>query len=378
MATSSFALPFPPQLGAQTLRASRYQTKKRNRRAKEDEEEGNDDDGRPASVRRNGAHVLAGGAVERELATLSPALFAPGTHPRDGKSLELGASHHPIRPSLRQHHRSILTTVLHRCLLDGDDERAGRAWALNLRTTLHGKPPDLRSHGQWGIGAEILFRRSTSSVDPEREDEDDDHHPGTMSSRPEALARVKEYYERLILQYPYHRRSTAHRKATALDFYPAMFAWWIYSTQSRGSQPRPTESESDDGRASEPAESHQSGLGRPQAEFDDRDDQDRIQADAIAARMDEIMLSPPYSDSVDLWHLRGMVARWIADLCIRPPFHDVLGREDAIRRARLAFDRVRTAGGTVWNGLSQDVLEFDVDDSNDPNISEIVDVPERE
>ena len=318
--------------------------------------------------------MRAGGAVEQELATLSPALFAPWTHPREDRSVELNASHHAIQPSLRQHHLSVLTTVLHRCLLDGDDERAERAWALTLRTILEGKPPDVRSHGQWGIGAEILFRRSTSSFDPEREEDEDREHErstvdqtrSTMNFGPEAFARVKEYYERLILQYPYHRQSAVHRKATALDFYPAMFAWWIYSTRSRENQRRPMRTGSDDDRGSEPAGS-ESGVGHARVETDDHDDKERSQADAIAARMDEIMLSPPYSDSVDLWHLRGMVGLWIADLCIRPPIHDVLGREDAVHCARLAFDRVRMAGGTVWKGVSEDVLEVDVDDSNDPH-----------
>ena len=49
------------------------------------------------------------------------------------------------------------------------------------------------------------------------------------------------------------------------------------------------------------------------------------QAQQIAARMDEIIVSPPYSDSPELLELRGMISLWIADLfvlSVPQPEHD--------------------------------------------------------
>ncbi|KAI9054920.1 hypothetical protein LZ554_002063 [Drepanopeziza brunnea f. sp. 'monogermtubi'] len=61
-------------------------------------------------------------------------------------------------PWLRNQHLSVLTTILHRCLQEGDIKRASRAWAMLLRVQISGKEIDVRSNGYWEIGAALLMR----------------------------------------------------------------------------------------------------------------------------------------------------------------------------------------------------------------------------
>ncbi len=299
--------------------------------------------------------------VAQGLAELSPPLGGP----RGGTGRTSGST---AKASLRRHHLSVLTAVVHRCLLDGDYDRAGCAWALLLRSTINGKAPDLRGEGRWGIGAEVLLRqgeqsRHDSDTSSETSEDDEDHGKGSSkrSITIEGFDRGKEYYERLILNWPYHPQSAS--RTNALQLYPAFFALWIYATQ----QQQKMDAEREEGASEDDDDDTSARSGRSREEGRRRAIDE---AEAIAARMDELMLSPPYADSIELWHLRGMVALWMADLFLpaRPggdeasdhemldgettnPIQAQARRQEELARARTAFQRVRRAGGMVWEGV---------------------------
>ena len=329
--------------------------------------------------------------VQRALSELSPPLFLPQKLTAGGKATVTSTP----TTDLRRHHMSVLTTIMQRCLLDGDYDRAGRAWAMILRTDVRGKAPDLRGEGRWGIGPEILLRQDHQSEREELSQDPDEASTVDLDDGPEDLdaprsmgdaaalytkegfSKAKEYYERLILEYPYHRRWTS--TVNSLDFYPAMFGLWIYAThQERAKRWEAAVGDQDETLRSEPEQP-----GRDMAE--EMRGRELLGAELIASRMDEVLLSPPHSDSPELWHLRGMVALWMADLCLpaisthaasnrdenskssvdnspqgrlRPSdaghHEDELARRnDELDRARSAFQKVRLMGGSVWEGVNE-------------------------
>ncbi|KAI9848876.1 MAG: hypothetical protein M1837_006392 [Sclerophora amabilis] len=326
--------------------------------------------------------------VTEDLATLNPPLLAAGTSissgPRD-------------RLYLRQHHLSVITTVLHRCLLAGDYVRAGRAWGLILRSEAGGRPVNLGGQGRWGIGAEILMRRDgqvrqeSLAQQEQRQQQQQQQQEGSDSSvsdvapseekrqsepsfTEEGFAQAKDYYERLILQYPYSKRRPD--SVNALDFYPAMFGLWIYVTQERL---RATERRTRhaDARSSPPSSTRSESADAEQHSANDQDELARVQsitlqeATAISTRLDDLLSSPPFSDSAPLWHLRGMVALWVGSL--RSPAGNensdarsksalTRGNTEEHAKARDAFRRAKQGGGPVWEGIPKDFLD---DSDND-------------
>ncbi|RFU35622.1 hypothetical protein B7463_g738, partial [Scytalidium lignicola] len=276
-------------------------------------------------------------------------------------------------PRLRRHHLGVLTTVLHRCLAEGDLERAGRAWALLLRAEIGGLPIDIRNTGYWGIGAELLIRgqeskppsrgrRDSLTYDAENDKPDDDSEAveglesdSRSGSRfapkrwgtAEGLEKAKEYYERLILQYPYVRQFP--NAVTAVDFWPAMFGCEIYGIRFKQKEELwniSREEETDENNDNENEE-----LYSEDEEGDEDEDEDggysfqekrqsrrrarmvekrwqqreavrrtTLEASvALASKMDELMTSLPYSDSHVLLRLRGMLALYIGDLSVPTP-----------------------------------------------------------
>ena len=225
------------------------------------------------------------------------------------------------RPSdltgLRKQHLAVLIAVLHRCLFAGDYLRAGRAWGMLLRAESQGHAMDLRTYGRWGIGAEILLFRDTQLTQRQQPaiDEEDktvdqstaDRGKTTQKSSPllshEGFGKAKDYYERLVLQYP-HRR-TMPNATSSLDFYPAMFGLWVYAVQYKynnmlsGFKAKPPEIGLDGTNTNEEVRVRHATFRS---------------ASEIAAHLDELLVSPPYSDSLRLWRLRGMIALWMADL----------------------------------------------------------------
>lgn len=248
--------------------------------------------------------------ISDELATLKPPLlFAKGPSVTTG--IEISGN-----PGLRHRHLASVTAILQRSLLEGDYVRAGRAWGILLRAEDSGHTMDLRNNDRWGIGAEILLRQK-------REVGNADRAAGRWLSR-KGLEKAKAYYERLVLQYPY--RKVAPNATGPLDFYIAMFGLWIYSVNEQhsvelagigkaGEEVHRNGRKLDDGSESDSA----SALDM---ELQDSREREQIRKNAlervqeIAARLDELLTSPPYVDNSRFWKLRGMVALWISDLSV--------------------------------------------------------------
>lgn len=257
--------------------------------------------------------------IDEELAGLNPPLCVPSTTPQDKST------------SLKRRHADNLTTVWHRCMLNGDWQRASRAWALLVRTEIAGRGFDVRRHGRWAIGAELLMRQGVKQRvnDNERPLSSDDESRSTgdrtgdsassieteqLQFSDEGFKLAREYYERLILQYPHTPRTQSTFNATAV--YPALFNIWIYEVQDRAkraqqkpSTPAPS---IDDDRYD--AASNRSSHSDQTSSLSKIRNLELEQAMAIAQRMDDVMLSPPYDSNSTLLQLRGMVALWIADL----------------------------------------------------------------
>ncbi|PGH30222.1 hypothetical protein GX50_07017 [[Emmonsia] crescens] len=272
---------------------------------------------RPAS-RKSKAARISRREIETELSQLSPPIFIPKAA---GQS-----------SSLRLQHLAVITTILHRCLLEGDYTRAGRAWGLILRDEFGGHGMDVRSGGRWGIGAEILLwsdretAESSSSASPASPGIEND---GNSNSPPRrhwftrrGFERAKSYYERLVLQFPY--RKAAPGALGPLDFYPAMFGLWISLVQEESLAAREAVMDDFDDPAQDDNMSISSDMPRrPRSSSNRKDDiiaearrKELAEAQQIAAQMDELLISPPFSDSYELLRLRGMLSLWIADLFV--------------------------------------------------------------
>ncbi|PBP28928.1 hypothetical protein BUE80_DR000195 [Diplocarpon rosae] len=262
-----------------------------------------------------------------------------------------GAKRPSRGPWLRNQHLSVLTTILHRCLQEGDITRASRAWAMLLRMQISGRGIDIRHNGYWEIGAGLLMR----SLDKKRryaydeEDSDAEEVVGEAEedvterwgSR-EGLEKAKSYYERLILDFPYNRQFQG--SVSALDFWPAMIGCEIYGIQFEqneglrkvekkeashddrdGSGDESLDSEGEDDNPEEDIftiiQTRKEKIRRKRAakRWMERDQvrQGALTAsEKIAARLDELMTIPPYSDSHNMIRLRGMLALYIGDLSV--------------------------------------------------------------
>ncbi|KAF2725892.1 hypothetical protein K431DRAFT_201580, partial [Polychaeton citri CBS 116435] len=236
--------------------------------------------------------------VEEQLSTLNPPLYI-SRH-------DQGEDDHFT--SLRKRHLNNLTAVLHSCMLKGDWQRAYRAWALILRTEIRGRGIQVRPHGRWALGAEILMHQS--------------HTPnaGEFDWAAEGFKLAREYYDRLILQYPHTPRSP--HGVNSLVIYPALFNIWVFEVQARSKwrrqgqhrqhqsdeHPSSSDNASDSGSSrTQPPPGYQKAMRAIRH-------QELEEALPIAQRMDELLLGPPYDSSAPLLELRGMVGLWIADL----------------------------------------------------------------
>ncbi|KAI9934706.1 hypothetical protein ASPWEDRAFT_44183 [Aspergillus wentii DTO 134E9] len=353
---SVFSLPLPPWQQPLSARVARYEPRKR----KKDSDDWGDDDedlegettdavseATPAPsliLSPDEAHQyrVAGLSFDKEL----PGGQFPHAAPRDENSKRempgdvlkgLSSLSPPIFPpqsaahrgNLRLQHFAVITAILHRSLLKGDYIRAGRAWGLILREEFGGSPIDVRTEGRWGIGAEILLRRgrqissiSSGSGRTAEEINQPENTPKLCFTR-KGFEDARQYYETLVIQHPY--RKAAPDAISPLHFYPAMFGLWVYVTQEESNVAREDlqrhheelseESSEDEDAASE--FENRPGSGRRRKYFiAEIRAKELEQAQQIAARMDEVMVSPPYSDSPELLELRGMVSLWIADLLV--------------------------------------------------------------
>lgn len=255
--------------------------------------------------------------VEEELARLKPPLFVSKYTPEDQHG------------SLKRRHLDNLTAILHQCMLRGDWERASRTWGLILRTEVQGRGIDLRQNGRWLIGAELLMRRnqtleqrqarpsSSSSADSTLQPSDGDDEAVLPVISDEGFKMARDYYERLILQYPYLQRAP-HSAVNALAIYPALFNVWMYEVQSRADRARrkigvPPEFSASDIHGS-PRQGDENDAAERKRGFNQIKNQELQQAVPIAQRMDELMLNPPYDNSTELLDLRGNLALWLSEM----------------------------------------------------------------
>lgn len=265
--------------------------------------------------------------IEYDLAHQSPPFFLPGAPGR--------------QQQFHLRHLAALTTLLHRCLLQGDYARAGRAWGLLLRD---GRAADVRQAGRWGIGAEILMR--SDSAEGRSSDGDGSRGgDGNGGITPTGFARAKDYYERLSLQYPY--RKTAPNALSPLDFSAAMFGLWIYLVQEEGRRAR----EGIDGEGGQKGEHDEERIqdkdGNISMNEDGSDSElepeiydynkpkpkpsstnrrrnamcavrssELAAAETIALELDKLLSSPPFTDDAVLLRLRAMMALWVGDLAV--------------------------------------------------------------
>jgi hypothetical protein len=240
------------------------------------------------------------------LASLDPPVYPPST---DSRNLPL-----------HQQHLAAATALLHRALSEGDFARAGRALSLILRDEVRGQGLDIRAEGRWGIGAEILLRQGTqvdyNKMNPST-DRPNDAENLRMSERGAAtwftrkgFEDSRKYYERLIVQYPFHKPNPG--AVNALDFYPAMFGLWIYVVQEES---KLNNEPPDDSTFSVISHNENSPPPKKRPTFNLASSQQTLaQAREISIRMDSCMTSIPFSDDFELIRLRGMVASWTADL----------------------------------------------------------------
>ena len=91
---------------------------------------------------------------------------------------------------------------------------------------------------------------------------------------------------------------------SALQFYPAMFGLWIHAVQENHKRILSTSRQGYDCGSADNDLFDLMNLRATTAQS----------ASEIATRLDELLVSPPYSDQAELWRMRGMVALWTADL----------------------------------------------------------------
>lgn len=233
--------------------------------------------------------------------------------------------------SLRQQHLKVLTAIMHRCLLEGDYERAGKAWSL----LLHSNPPmDLRRHDRWGIGAEVLMRkvdldsRGNGNTDSDGDVDSDDHghelpFKQNTSYGEDGLRAARAYYDMLIRRFPGELSSNTTRKLpNAVDFNPIMLNVWLYQVafvRKKALQELEASLDSQSSRANnddQPTESiDEESRNRVRK---DRLEKLRVnelrEAELIAAKLNELFASPAYDRDLHLRHLYDMVKVWIEDL----------------------------------------------------------------
>lgn len=268
----------------------------------------------PHAPARASKPYLGAAKIHKELAGPPSRLYTANnaaTH-HDNTSSQTEAS------NLRRTHLNVLSTVMHRCLQERDYDRAGRAWGMILRTqATHGHTVDLRNHGRWGIGAEVLLRRKPAGV-ASNDQTDDAASVDVDAFSEQGFELAREYYERLIVQYP-----TRKQQPHAVDqrsFYPAMFSLWIQEVNEKSKRARRRNAE--EIRRSRSRSMSTDSVDGQESTDDARSREDAIQVEElagameIAERLDDLVKSPPFDKQASLLYLRGQVALWVSNLIV--------------------------------------------------------------
>lgn len=336
--------------------------------------------------------------------------------------------------SLKIQHLAVLVAILHRCLASGDIARATRAFSMLLRTQTKGHPIDLRGSGYWGIGAELLMRSAdeagtdaASEVREANKDKPPRHRVAWDWGSASGLEKLKDYYGRLILQFPRTHMTARHGYLTALEFWPMLITCEIYGVQAEREAALQRLAMVNDAREHSGSEEeedaeHEMGHfdGSSESEYMHADDvhlmrprrtanaQNRAisqlqeretarrnalgAAEQIAAKMDTTMNEPPYSNDPAMLRLRGMLALYIGDLVV-PELKKVLDidihdpqarflrreqeaaqangkatRHEHRLKARSLFDKLSAVGGKIDVDLDLDdeslAMDHGLEDDN--------------
>ncbi|OAL73173.1 hypothetical protein A7D00_2946 [Trichophyton violaceum] len=339
----------------------------------DDEADSNQDGENSLTTKRKSAKSLNNRQrIEADLSRLNPPIYLAGGNPAK-------------KNTLRLHHLSVVTAILHRCLMEGDYLRAGRALGLILRDNFGGHPVDVRNSGRWATGAEILLQTGSNASKPA--DASNRNH-ATDGDRAwftrEGFQRAKEYYERLIIQYQY--RKAAPNALSPLHFYPAMFGLWISVSQEESRLAReagePTRSPGasvvDSKDYADPDTRMEEYTERDEKSLDDKKAtidacfKELKDAQQIARQMDDLLVSPPFSDSHELLRLRGMVSQWIGDLYLS----SVLPNGDESGLAGMkdddeGEDSFQDDGGGSGNAhLDAKILRIEIDAAKEKRLAE--------
>jgi nucleoid-associated protein YgaU len=243
--------------------------------------------------------------LQKELAKPPVRLYAANASSKGGEETRAA--------SLKVTHLNVLSTVMHRCLLEGDYERAGRAWGMLLRTQIAGRPVDPRNQGRWGVGAEILLHRTSQPTTVEElQAEQQALNEGMFSEEGFELAR--DYYRLLINNYP--NRKLAPFALDDRTFYPAMFSLWIFEVSESSKRARSQAQDADQRRSR--SMSVDSVLGDTLHDLSAQEDaieaSELARTNEIAERMDGLIGSPPFDKQANLLQLRGHVSLWRSSL----------------------------------------------------------------
>ncbi|KAF2763107.1 hypothetical protein EJ05DRAFT_26054 [Pseudovirgaria hyperparasitica] len=339
--------------------------------------------------------------LQKQLAGLNPPIFVPGR-----ASIADYARHNgeKLSTNLKSRHIGVLNAALHKCLSEGDYSRASRIWALLLRSTVNSRPFDIRRDENWRIGAEILlqlhpyidpFDEKYSHHQNAGEDDEEDEDNGKPLFSEEGYRQARQYYERLIIQYPIAKVSydINARRVNALTFYPTMFSLWITQIVDNSKRMRyeflrstsisneSTPIEHSDSEISS-SDSHSREMKREEKkkrEFQRIKDSELADVRKLAERLDQLVFSPPTDRDVTLLYIRGMVHVWMGDLLlIEEPDSDaeaamhsnhlqsVKLRKDEIADAVARFREVIKLGGMRYPQLEileAEIEERDVDES---------------
>ncbi|KAH7375924.1 hypothetical protein B0T11DRAFT_271230 [Plectosphaerella cucumerina] len=252
----------------------------------------------------------------------------------------------------------------------GDVPSAKRAYGLLMRSKISGKRVDIRRNHYWELGAEILMR--------EQPPEEHTWGPGPAANEEHAKRRliyplanvpkVRDYFEDLIRNYPYHKAAKA--AASAMQFHPALLSYEMYQAHAhylqaleqaevdarewRAGIDDPDYAMADGRDLGEPGHigddypersQRRRSFGSPsaaqEAQLMQAKDSVRVQALAsmreLMERQDRLLEDPSFSRNGELLRLIGLLALYISDLTT--PFGEL--NQQQLREAGVRKDRER-------------------------------------